>query len=173
MKREKNKFIAAQGSLFIKLSSLCFLLFHLSSCSQSSVYERNITINDQLWFHRQVPEFEIHTIDTTQNFDIFVNLRHSSKYNYSNLALIIQEVSPTQEEKTYYIQLQLAEPDGRWKGIGTGNILSYQALFLKDYHFADTGIYTFRVKQNMNINPLPEILDVGIKVISGKVIAPI
>lgn len=165
MKRGKNNFLTVKGDFFIKLSSFCFLFFLLSACSRNSIYEKNIAINEQLWFHRQVPEFEIHTTDTNRNFDIFVNLRHSSNYKYSNLSLIIQEVNPQKVEKTYRLEIQLAEPDGRWKGIGTGNILSYQVPFLKDYHFTDTGTYTFKIKQNMNINPLPDVLDVGIQVV--------
>lgn len=165
MKRGKNNFLTAKGDFFIKESSFCFLFFLLSACSQNSIYEKNIAINEQLWFHRQVPEFEIHTSDTNQNFDIFVNLRHSSNYIYSNLSLIIQEVNPQKVEKTYRLEIQLAESDGRWKGIGTGNILGYQVPFLKDYHFTDTGTYTFKIKQNMNINPLPDVLDVGIQVV--------
>lgn len=163
MKRGRNKFNTAKGRVFIRLSSFCFLFFLLSACSQNSVYEKNITLNDQLWLQQQELDFVIHTIDTNRNFDVFINLRHSSNYKYSNLSLIIQEINPKRQKKTYRLELHLAEPDGRWKGVGTGSILSYQALFLKDYHFADTGIYTFSIKQNMNVNPLPGILDIGLK----------
>lgn len=165
MKRGKNKFHTAKGALLGKLGAFCFLFFILNACSSNSFYEKNSTIDDQLWFRRQVPEFEIHTSDTNQNFDIFVHLRHSSSYKYSNLSLIIEEVNPQKEEKAYRLEIELAESDGRWKGIGTGNVLSYEVPLLKDHHFADTGTYTFKIKQNMNINPLPGILDVGIQVV--------
>ena len=166
MKRGKNKFFRAKGRSFINGTSFCFLVFLLSACYQNSIYEKNISINDQLWFHRQIPEFKVHSVDTNENFDIFINLRHSSTYKYSNLSLIIDKIDPLNQETTYRIKLQLAEPDGRWKGVGTGNILSYQVPFLKDSHFSDTGIYTFKIKQNMNINPLPGVLDVGIQLLN-------
>lgn len=166
MKRGKNRFLTAKGALLGKLSSFCCLFLLLSACSQNSIYEKNTTIDNQLWFHRQVPEFEVHTIDTVQYFDVFVNLRHSSSYKYSNLSLIVEEVNPKKEEKAYRLEIELAESDGRWKGIGTGNVLSYEVPLLKDYHFADTGTYIFKIKQNMNVNPLPGILDVGIQVVN-------
>jgi gliding motility-associated lipoprotein GldH len=165
MKRGKNKCLTAKGAFLGKLGAFGFLFFILNACSSNSFYEKNSTIDDQLWFRRQVPEFEIHTIDTNQSFDIFVHLRHSSSYKYSNLSLMIEEVNPQKEEKAYRLEIELAESDGRWKGIGTGNVLSYEVLLLKDHHFADTGTYTFKIKQNMNINPLPGILDVGIQVV--------
>lgn len=164
-----NKFILAKAAL--KWSLFCFLFFILSGCLDNTVYEKNIPTTNLLWDRQQEPQFNIHVDDTSQNFDIFLNLRHTSKYKYSNISLIIEEVSPKNQVKRYSVELQLADIDGRWKGIGAGRILSNQVSLLNNYHFADTGIYTFKIKQNMPVNPLPEIMDVGIKVINGKVIA--
>lgn len=158
-----NKVISTKG-IPTKWNLLCFLFFTLNSCSENSVYEKNIPIINNSWSQQQVLEFKPHISNVNQNFDVFLNLRHTSKYKFSNLSLIIQEINPSKEEKTYRLELQLANPDGRWKGIGTGNILSSQIPFLKDHHFVDTGIYTFKVKPNMNINPIPEILDIGIRI---------
>lgn len=128
-------------------------------------------IDHYAWGHQQVLEFKVNVDDNNQRYDLFLNLRHTSKYKYSNLSVIIEEISPKNQEQKYPIELQLTTPDGRWIGTGTSNILSYQVQFLKGHHFTDTGEYTFRVKQNMRVNPLPEIVDVGIKVMNGKVIA--
>lgn len=168
MKRGKNKFLTAKSASLGKLGAFCFLFIILNACSSNSFYEKNSSIDDQLWFHRQVPEFEIHTIDSNQFFDIFVHLRHSSSYMYSNISLIVEEVNPKKEEKAYRLEIELAETDGRWKGIGTGNVFSYEIPLLKNHPFSDTGTYSFKIKQNMNINPLPGILDVGIQAVKSE-----
>ena len=165
-----DKFILAKGSLLKKWSLFCFFLI-LTSCLDNPLYEKNISINNYSWNYQQTPEFNVHVANTDQHFDLFLNLRHTSHYKYSNISLLIEEVSPKKQTKEYRVELKLTTPDGRWKGAGTGNILSNQVLFLKDHHFADTGEHTFRIKQNMRINPLPEIVDVGLKVVNGKVIA--
>lgn len=164
-----NKFNLAKAAL--KWSLFCFLFLILNGCLDNTVYEKNIPTTNLTWDRQQEPQFNIHINDTNQNFDLFLNLRHTSKYKYSNISLIIEKVSPKKQIKRYRIELQLADSDGRWKGIGAGHILSNQVQFLNNYHFTDTGIYTYKIKQNMPINPLPEIVDVGIKVINGKVIA--
>lgn len=164
-----NKFILAKAVL--KWSLFCFLFFILNGCLDNAVYEKNIPTDNLLWDRKQIPHFNIHIDNTNQNFELYLNLRHTSKYKYSNISLIIEEESPKNQVKRYRVELQLADSDGRWKGIGAGRILSSQVPFLNNHHFADTGIYTFKIKQNMPVNPLPEIVDVGIKVINGKVIA--
>jgi gliding motility-associated lipoprotein GldH len=166
-----NKFIRAKGTLFIKWSLFCFFFLILAGCLNEPLYEKNIPINSYLWNHQQAPEFKVYIANTNQRLDLFLNLRHTAQYKYSNLSLIVEEVNPKNQEKRYHLEFQLTTPDGRWKGLGTGNILSHQVQFLNDHHFADTGEYTFRIKQNMRINPLPEIVDIGIKVVNGKVIA--
>lgn len=165
-----DKFILAKGTLIKKWSLFCFF-FIITGCLDNPLYEKNISINNYSWGYRQTPEFNVNVADTNQRFDLYLNLRHTSHYKYSNISLLIEEVSPKKQIKEYHVKLQLTTSDGRWKGIGTGNILSNQILFLKDHHFSDTGEYTFRIKQNMRINPLTEIVDVGMKVINGKVIA--
>lgn len=73
-------------------------------------------------------------------------------------------IRPDKQEKTYRLTLQLAEPDGRWKGIGSGNIFQNQVLILENYHFTDTGVYTFNIKPIMNLNPLLGIINIGLRV---------
>lgn len=164
-----NKCIAAKKVFSIRLGFLCFLISLFSGCSELPEYEKNIPITNRSWSHKQIPEFRVHITSTNRSFDIFLNLRHSPKYKFSNLSLIIEETDPKQQEKDYPLVLQLANEDGLWKGVGTGNILGYQVPIIKNYHFLDTGIYTFRIKQNMRIDPLPEIFDIGILITNSKI----
>lgn len=164
-----NKLILAKE--VIKWFLFCFLFFISNGCINNSGYEKNISINKYLWDYQQVPEFKIHVQNTNQYIDVFLNLRHTSMYKYSNLSLLIEEIDPKNQVKKYHLELQLSDSDGRWRGVGAGNILSHQLRFIENHLLADTGTYVFKVKQNMSINPLPEIVDVGIKIINGKVIA--
>ena len=158
-----NKYITTKKALSIRrLGFLCFLFSFMISCSEHPVYEKNTQIENHLWYHEHVPEFKAHITNTDRAYDVLLNLRHSTKYKFSNLSLIIQEIDPKQREKTYPLDLRLADDDGLWKGVGTGNILAYQVPIIKKHHFPDTGMYTFRIKQNMRINPLPKVLDIGI-----------
>lgn len=168
-----DKLFITKNAQSYRLCILCFLLLLLSNCVQKPLYEQNNTIPNHSWSAENILELEITIPENNQSYDVFLNLRHTSKYALSNVSLLVQETGPKEQEKTYRIKLPLAMPDGRWNGIGTGNAFSHQVRFLKNHNFPDTGIYRFRIKHTMKINPLPEILDVGIRIfpLNGKVIA--
>lgn len=143
---------------------ICFLFLALSACTSPSVFDRNVEIEHQSWSNNNSKEFSVPISDTLNSYTLYVNTRHSLQYPFSDLALSIQVSHPGQQEKTYHLTLQLAESDGRWKGNGTGNIFQNQVLFLKNHHFTDTGLYTFKVKPIMTQNPLPGIVNIGLRV---------
>ena len=58
----------------------------------------------------------------------------------------------------------LADERGQWLGDGMGDIWDNRILFKKDFKFPQTGKYRFELEQAMRINPLPGIMDVGMRI---------
>lgn len=149
---------------FIKLSMICFLSSFFTSCIQQPTFEQNAEIPNHSWSTQDIQKFKVHITDNKTPFNLILNIRHRSTYQFSNLALSVQERTPNGTKKTYRVIVPLAEPDGRWKGVGSGNLLSNQVFFLKNTHLADTGFYTFELKPIMQISPLPGIVNIGLRV---------
>lgn len=164
MTKRKSKYHIFPKGFLVRKSSLGFLFFLLSACSQASLFEENVRIHEQHWNRQQVPEFQVHMSQPHSKMDVYISMRHSSKYKYANLALIVEEITPANKKTSYSVRFPVSDSEGRWLGTGAGNILNYQIPFLKDHHFTDTGLYSYRIRQNMSINPLPDVLDVGLKI---------
>lgn len=64
------------------------------------------------------------------------------------------------------VHIVLAEPSGKWLGRGMGEIYEQRMKFsLGDsITFRKPGTYEVSLEQNMRINPLPDILNVGLRV---------
>jgi gliding motility-associated lipoprotein GldH len=64
------------------------------------------------------------------------------------------------------INIVLSEPGGKWLGRGMGEIYEQRMpISLGDsVNLSKPGAYTVRLEQNMRINPLPEVLHVGLRV---------
>ncbi|MBK8414603.1 MAG: gliding motility lipoprotein GldH [Bacteroidetes bacterium] len=58
----------------------------------------------------------------------------------------------------------LASPEGRWLGEGLGDIWDNRILFKENVQFTQPGEYRFELNQAMRINPLPGIMDAGIRI---------
>ena len=62
----------------------------------------------------------------------------------------------------------MSAPDGRWLGDGLGDIFDNRILFKEGVKFPQAGEYRFELFQAMRINPLPGIMDAGIRIEKDK-----
>ena len=92
------------------------------------------------------------------------NLRHTNNYAYANIFVLLHQHAPSGARDTTPVEIELAAPDGRWLGSGSGAVFSHQHLVRGNYTFPDTGRYVFLIEQNMRENPLPGVTDVGIRI---------
>ena len=137
----------------------------LSSCQdRKTVADDNQSINNRTWSYINKIRVPVHIKDNKVPYNVFINLRHTGDYKYSNIFLLIHTRTPAGKASTERKEFKLAYPDGQWLGKGSGNLYSYQLAFRADYLFPDTGKYLFEIEQNMRDNPLKEISDVGLRV---------
>ena len=134
------------------------------ACTDTAVLDQHVNITDQAWHYDDQPRLVAHITDSTQRYRIYLNLRHTPDYRYSNIFLLIHQTGPGIRDTTERFELRLAEPDGRWLGRGTGSRYAHQELIKENVRFPDTGKYVFVIEQNMRENPLREINDVGLRV---------
>jgi gliding motility-associated lipoprotein GldH len=58
----------------------------------------------------------------------------------------------------------LASKEGKWRGKGVGDIWDDQVLFKHGVRFPQKGEYRFEITHAMRMNPLPGIMDGGIRI---------
>ncbi len=137
----------------------------LSACQQGHFYEVNKEIKGQRWDYDSQPAFDVTITDKGAKYDVYVNLRHTAYYPFSNLFFLLHEKGKGLKDTAYRHEFHLAELDGRWTGESAGNLYEQSVLVKENFSFPDTGKYVFSVEQNMRENPLPGINDVGLKLI--------
>ena len=139
-------------------------LVSLSSCDPSRVFEANKQLAEATWKQNEPVSIEAEITDTLTYNSIYINVRNKGGYQYSNLFLFIKTTTPKGNVGMDTLECTLANPDGKWLGSGLGDIYSNQILFKKNVRFGEKGKYTFDIGQAMRIDPLTEIMDVGIRI---------
>lgn len=142
-----------------------FIVLCLFSCSNDTVFDQYISIENRTWDYDQKPTFTIDVKDSTARYNIYINIRHSTDYDYSNIYVLLHEKGPKLIDSSYRKEIKLAELDGRWLGKSAASLYEVEYLAKENFTFPDTGFYTFSVEQNMRENPLKDIVDIGLKVI--------
>ena len=95
---------------------------------------------------------------------MYLNIRNAGFYGFSNLFLFVNTIIPGGETLRDTVEITLAAPDGKWLGEGLGDIYDNRYLFRKDFKFPKTGEYRIELIQAMRVNPLPGIMDAGIRI---------
>lgn len=154
----------------MKLERLSFLLLVLlttvlTSCEdKSAIVDTNIELDKHNWSYSEKVKVPLSIEQTEIPCNLYLNLRHTSNYKYSNIFLLIHIIGPDGKKTTERREFKLALADGEWLGSGSGNMYSYQILFKENFKFPLNGKYVIELEQNMRDNPLDYITDAGIRV---------
>lgn len=135
-----------------------------SSCDPHRVYEKNIRINPEGWQEKEKVLFEVPIDDSISLCNLYINLRHTESYKFSNLYLFLDTYVPEGTYARDTVELILADKTGKWYGEGFGKIKEYQVLIRQGFVFPVKGVYKIGILQGMRETSLQGIEDVGIRI---------
>ncbi len=157
----------AAHKLFSTVLPALVMLF-LSGCTDpNAIVDQNAPIDNHNWSYANRIKNPVKIDDASIPYNLYINLRVTGEYKYSNIFVLIRRNGPKLKGVTRY-EVKLANPDGQWLGQGSGNLYSYQVPILTNFKFPEKGTYTFEIEQNMRDNPLHEVNDVGLRVEKAK-----
>ena len=137
----------------------------LTGCAdKNTVIDENAEVRDHNWTYTSRMKFAFKIDDEKAAYNLYMNLRVTADYKYSNIFVLISQTGPGIKDASKRYEMRLANKDGEWLGKGSGNLYSYQEPFLINHKFPAKGTYTFVIEQNMRDNPLREVSDVGLRV---------
>jgi len=139
-------------------------IFLLSSCTQETLYQRIDPIEGLRWDTAQQLIHEVVVTDTISAFDFYLNLRIGEDYPFANIYLFVNTTFPNGNTARDTVECILADATGKWLGTGLGDIRDNKILFKPKVRFPHAGTYRFELEHGMRVNPLPEVLDVGISI---------
>ena len=149
---------------FAWISLVAFYFLLLSGCDRARVFDENKKIEKANWNQNDPLIFLVNINDTTSANNVYLNVRNAGMYPFSNLFLFINTHFPQGQIDRDTVELTLASPDGKWLGDGLGDIFDNRILFHRNVRFPQTGEYRFEIYQAMRVNPLPGIMDAGIRI---------
>lgn len=153
------------NSFYLSLLLLFLLPGSNLSCRKLDVFEKNVALPAHEWKDTYQPVFHFDIADTNSSYKAYVVVRHSDAYAYQNLYLNLSITYPesdsTLQEK---VNIQLADNSRGWYGSGMDDIWEYRFPLNKFPLRLRKGSYSFKLAHIMRDNPLPHILNIGIRV---------
>ena len=150
-----------QMSIFI-LSLI--VLLSVSACDPNRLYETNTPVDNEKWKYDDVKTFTIDIGDTTINYNIYINMRHSFQFEWRNVYVQVGTQFPDGKKIEKRVNLPLCESDGKWYGSCLGDNCDIPVQIQQNAKFPMVGKYTFTIRQDMRVNPLDKVKSIGLRV---------
>ncbi len=147
---------------------MLFLMIVLVSCDQNLVDSQSFEFSNAKWPIDTAPIFEITPPDTLNSYDLFLNLRNSKEYAYSNLFLISEIKFPQGKIVTDTLEYKMATPQGNYLGSSRGSVVENKLWLKEGVRFRESGTYQLTVRHIMRdarsvkgMTYLNGVLDIG------------
>lgn len=143
----------------------------LAGCTRGVVFQQDAPVPDGEWDRAWVPAFAFDISDTLSPHDIYLDIRHTGDYPFSNIYVFATLTGPNGHSLTDTVECTLADATGRWYGTGAGFIHSDRVqahvLYRTRNTFPVSGRYTIRLEQAMRTEKLEGVIDVGVSIESS------
>ncbi|MBR9913487.1 MAG: gliding motility lipoprotein GldH [Algicola sp.] len=154
-----------------------FVLMTLASCDNDRVFDEYQSVPDE-WDKDERIEFKFTPPDTINAYNLFVNLRNTENYKFSNLFLIVELGYPNGKTLKDTLEYRMAYPDGTFMGTGftdlKENKLWYKG-YIDPFVFEESGEYTVNIQHAMRkngtvegVDKLEGITDIGFRIEHSK-----
>lgn len=154
--------------LFFIIFSFLFI-----SCDSNRVFDEYKSV-PSLWHKEEVVSFKVNPPDSTNSYNLFVNLRNTNAYKYNNLFLIVEMVYPHGKTIKDTLEYRMADPTGKLLGTGLTDVKENKLWYKGGeipFVFEEAGEYTVNIqhamRENGKVNGVVElegITDIGFRV---------
>ncbi|WP_074405688.1 MULTISPECIES: gliding motility lipoprotein GldH [Aquimarina] len=146
------------------------IVIGMISCDDKQVFDTYHTVANA-WEMDEKASFTLPELDTTQSYNLFINIRNNNEYKYSNLFLISEMKFPNGKILTDTLEYRLAAPDGNWLGTGFSDLKENKLWYKENVSFKEKGNYTITIEHAMRkngevngISSLEGITDIGFRI---------
>ncbi len=149
---------------------LCILgLLTNFSCKQKSYFDEYQPTQNS-WNRKDIKKFSINQEDTVGLYNMYIQLRSTNDYPYSNIFLIVKSTNPKGKIMIDTLQYEMADANGNMLGDGFTDIKESKLWFKDHYKFPMKGTYLFEIEHAIRSaekikaeEKLDGITDVGLK----------
>lgn len=159
-----NNFQNMPSAIKIFLFPTLIALLIITACDQSLVFEAHRALPLEGWHYKEKVVFEAPINDTTSLHNLYIDVRNTTDYGFSNFFLFLDIQFPDGKTLRDTIECILADRTGKWTGKGFGKIRSNRFLFRTDVWFPEQGTYVFKMEQAMRTEVLEGISDMGLRI---------
>ena len=139
------------------------------SCDKQRVFDEYKPVGKS-WEKDSIVTFNLPELDSTKQYNLFINIRDNNDYPYNNLFLIATLVAPNGFTQVDTLEYQMSDNEGNLLGEGLTDIKTSKLVYKERMKFK-AGKNTVQIKQAVRetgktkgVEKLDGITDVGFRI---------
>jgi gliding motility-associated lipoprotein GldH len=146
---------------FLKITIFGLLI----SCSDENIiFNEYVDIENTQLSYKDTIIFQTSILDTINLHNVFLQLRTSTDYKWSNMFIFSEIYFPNNKTRTDTFEVFLMDKNGNWNGDKSGIVANFKHSLYKNIKFPIKGDYKFKLIQAMRDTILKEVISVGLKI---------
>ncbi len=142
----------------------------LMACEPTgAVFQQQEAIPGTRWQSDYKPVFYFDITDSLATYNLYFLIRHTEAYPFSNIWLRFSIKGPQDSvAKNQQIEIPLAQDNGIWYGRNMNEIWEQRMPIATERGpnilFPNAGRYTIQFEHLMRVDPLPEVMNIGLRI---------
>ena len=144
------------------------------SCDSKQIFDEYKSVPNQ-WNKDSLISFTVTPPDSTNLYNLFINIRNTSDFKFNNLFLIAEMNFPNGKTITDTLEYQMAKPNGELLGEGFTDVKENKLWYKEGVRFDEIGDYSIIIQHAMRnngevngVDNLTGITDVGFRIEPAK-----
>lgn len=140
----------------------------LFSCGKPIVYSETKTFENSIWEYNNPASFEFEIGDTTERYDLILNIVHDLEFGNQNFYTKFQTIYPSSEKVEDIVSMELSSPFGKWLGDCSSNTCEIGILLQGSTYFKSTGVHKITIEQFTRKSHLEGIQELEFQLIKSE-----
>lgn len=139
-------------------------LVFFTSCGETYTVEKENVFDNQTWNYQDSVIFDFDNLDTAKRYSLYLDIAHSTEYDYQNIYIKIHTVYPSGKRISDQVGIDLAAYDGKWKGKCSGEDCVVPIVLVEHVKLSELGKHQFVFEQYTRDEALPFVEGLTFKV---------
>ena len=148
----------------MRILILCICLILISSCTDKTIYSHSVSFENGTWKNQDPAIFNFSIDETTEKYNLFLDIDHSADYSFENLYVRIKTQFPDQTTVLDTLSIEMIDNQGGWIS-NCGNDNCELTVFLQQRTmFKSAGDHQISIEQFTRQNDLQGVRSLAFRV---------
>lgn len=147
-----------------KITLFLFLCICFQSCQQSFMYEKDISLPENVWNYDNKIEFDFEIPSTEELYNLYLDIEHGTDFKSQNMYVKFYTKSPSGKIVADVVSLEMAEKSGVWLGKCSSEACNLSIPIRSNIFFEENGDYKLTLEQFTRDADLKFVNSIGLKI---------